>query len=63
MRGFASALEAARAAVAETTWPEATLVEIETNQWIARVDGRSVIRFRTMPNRDGTWEWLELEYC
>ena len=61
---YDTALEAARSTLLETTqWSDAVLEEIGTNQWVGTVDERRVVRFRTLPNNDGTWGWVELEYC
>jgi len=46
-----------------TQWSDAVLEEIDTNQWVGTVGDRRVVRFRTFPNNDGTWGWVELEYC
>jgi hypothetical protein len=62
-RGFASPQTAAESALLETTWTDASLEEIETNQWIGIVEDRNVVRFRTFRNEDDTWEWINLEYC
>jgi hypothetical protein len=61
---YATAREAAESTLIEATqWSDAVLDEIETNQWVGTVDDRRVVRFRTFPNNDGTWGWVELEYC
>ena len=62
---YATAREAAESTlvIEATAWSDAVLEEIETNQWVATVDDRRVVRFRTFPNSDGTWGWVELEYC
>jgi hypothetical protein len=62
---YATAREAAESTlvIEATQWSDAVLDEIETNQWVGTVDDRRVVRFRTFPNNDGTWGWVELEYC
>ena len=61
-RSFASPQTAAESALLETTWPDASLEEIEARQWIVIVEDRNVVR-RTLRNEDDTWEWINLEYC
>jgi hypothetical protein len=61
---YATAIEAEQSTLLEATpWSDAVLEEIETNQWVGTVDDRRVVRFRTFPTNDGTWGWVELEYC
>jgi hypothetical protein len=62
---YATASGAAEATVVleATEWSGAVLEEIEPNQWVGTVDDLRVVRFRTFPNNDGTWGWVELEYC
>ena len=62
---YTTAREAAESTlvIEATEWSDAVLEEIETNQWVGTDDGRRVVRFRTFQNSDGTWGWVELEYC
>jgi hypothetical protein len=62
---YPTAREAAESTlvIEATEWSGALLEEIEANQWVGVVDDRRVVRFRTFPNNDGTWGWVELEYC
>ncbi|MDF2729708.1 MAG: hypothetical protein K0T01_1494 [Acidimicrobiia bacterium] len=62
---YPTAREAAESTlvIEATGWSGALLEEIEANQWVGVVDDRRVVRFRTFPNNDGTWGWVELEYC